>query len=94
MKNFSRLLLSTLFISLLTGCAIYHAQTPRDQQEKEFRMQQMLINTSQRNSNDILKATPEFKRTYDLDRPGVFVPPNRVPQPTPDQRPTAEGDPD
>lgn len=78
---------------ILTGCTIYHAPTPKDQQEKEFRMQQLLINTSQRNSNDQLKATQEFKRTYDLDRPGVFVPPQAIPQPTPDQRPTAEGEP-
>jgi hypothetical protein len=78
---------------VLIGCSRDQPlMTASDEEEQEVRMRQLLEDTSPRNMNDIPKAVPEFKKTYNLNRPGEEVPPDVVVQPTEKERPTADGD--
>lgn len=83
-----------LILSLvLAGCSRDKPlMTASEEEEQEVRMRQLLEDSSPRNTNDIPKAIPEFKRTYDLNRPGEQVPNDVFPKPTEKERPTAEGD--
>lgn len=96
MKKLILSLLCTTSCALfaLVGCAYEQPSTPAEQEAQEFKMRELLNDTSPRNMNDQPKATQEFKRTYDLDKPGTVVPNEEV-MPESNQykdRPTAEGD--
>lgn len=64
-----RYLILGLFSITLSGCTQYAAPaTPEEEEAKESRMRYYLKETSPRNSSGLPKVTPEFRKSFNLQK--------------------------